>query len=848
MRSSPPLRKAAAALAALLLAPAALAAQRPDSAAPADPQYRAGGLHRFLLGSEYRDLWTAPVRVEVLDPTTFAGGLRAVARGGGNQTLSLELRGADGREYRFRSVPKFFKRTLDRDLEGTLVAELLQDQGSSLLPGVPVALGPIHAAAGVLYAPARLYRMPDHPFLGEFREFAGMLGTLEERPDEGATGVPGLGGAAAIESAEDFLAALDSGATDRVDNHDFLTGRLVDLLLNDWDRHEDQYRWARFDRGGERVWRAVPRDRDYVFVDYDGFLLGLARSRLPKALRFQRSYKGQLEGLTQNAVFMDRRFLAELPREVWDSTAAWLRARITDEVIGRTVRSLPPEYTALRGERLAATLRARRDGIPGVAREFYLQLAGEPEVYGKDLDDFAVVERSDDGSVEVRLYAGREARGEPYFARRFWPAETREVRVWLRGGSDRAEVRGAAGPILVRVLGGPGNDALADLARGGRTVLYDHEGNNGIGTGRGTVVDTRAYDAPVYVPGRGAVPPRDWGSAFSWFSPALVWKLHAGPAIGAGPSYTRWGFRRHPLAATHAAAVLYAPFYDRFGIEYNGLVRKTGSDTRTLLTGRLSDLEATGFFGYGNDTPDDGGLHRQRVWERQALAEVGLVVPVASGVEVALGPTLRWTDPEVRQGTAADVFRPLGTEEFTAAGLHGGVRVERTDTSAFPRRGFRVDARAAALSLVSGGDGEVFGNAAAVASTYLGAGRRGPVLALRGGAEAALGEFPFQYAAYLGGQENLRGYDRDRWAGDAALFGSVELRQVITRAELIVNGDLGAFALADAGRVYVDGESPGGWHTALGGGLFFRSLGRTVSAGYAYGERGTFYFWLGAPF
>ena len=94
-------------LAALVLAlpPARLAAQ--DSiTVTAGPQYRAGWLHEVLFGQHYRALWATPIAVERLDLARFAGGLVPVRRGGGGQTQSLRLAGADGREYVFRSVDK----------------------------------------------------------------------------------------------------------------------------------------------------------------------------------------------------------------------------------------------------------------------------------------------------------------------------------------------------------------------------------------------------------------------------------------------------------------------------------------------------------------------------------------------------------------------------------------------------------------------------------------------------------------------------------------------------------------------------------------------------------------------
>ncbi|MGH7614200.1 MAG: hypothetical protein ACREMW_09220 [Gemmatimonadales bacterium] len=53
----------------------------------------AGWLHRRLLGAHYRDLWTQPVRVEVLDVERPAGGLTPLCLNSEFQTTSLRLRG-----------------------------------------------------------------------------------------------------------------------------------------------------------------------------------------------------------------------------------------------------------------------------------------------------------------------------------------------------------------------------------------------------------------------------------------------------------------------------------------------------------------------------------------------------------------------------------------------------------------------------------------------------------------------------------------------------------------------------------------------------------------------------------
>jgi hemolysin activation/secretion protein len=123
----------------------------------------------------------------------------------------------------------------------------------------------------------------------------------------------------------------------------------------------------------------------------------------------------------------------------------------------------------------------------------------------------------------------------------------------------------------------------------------------------------------------------------------------------------------------------------------------------------------------------------------------------------------------------------------------------------------------------------------------------GPFVSLRAGGQHVLGEFPVHDAAFLGGRHSLRGYQTDRFAGDASLYGSTELHAPLGEIELLVRGTFGVFGLADAGRVYLDGDSPGGWHTAVGGGVWFATLGRAVSLMYAHGESGRLYLELGLP-
>jgi hemolysin activation/secretion protein len=107
-----------------------------------------------------------------------------------------------------------------------------------------------------------------------------------------------------------------------------------------------------------------------------------------------------------------------------------------------------------------------------------------------------------------------------------------------------------------------------------------------------------------------------------------------------------------------------------------------------------------------------------------------------------------------------------------------------------------------------------------------------------------LGVYPFHEAAFVGGPETVRGFSIQRFAGDASAWGNAELRLFLGRYFLVLPGEYGVFALADTGRVWLDGERSRAWHTGVGGGLWFAYLQRsnTVTLAVARSAERTGYY------
>jgi hypothetical protein len=824
----------------------------------AGARYAAGSTERRLLGTEYRDLWTTPVRVPVLRPDTFAGGLTVVRRGTSPQTLSLRFEAAGGRQYVFRSVDKEQREGLPADLRGTLVEYVVQDKVSSKHPGAALVVAGLLEAAGVLHVRPRLAVMADHPLLGEHREtFAGMLGTMEERPDEVEDG-PGFGGFERIIGTERLLERLRESPDDRVDARAYLAARLVDALVGDWDRNPDQWRWAQDTRGPVRYWLAIPRDRDNALSHIDGWIARVDARMRPTALRFEDRYPAAY-GLVYASQVLDRRLLSELPVAAWDSVAHEVRRRITDGAIADAVARMPPEWVALGGERLATTLRARRDALPGVARDLFGLLAREVEVHGTDEVDRAEVERLEDGSVRVRLVSpGRDHR--VHFERHFLPSETREVRIHLEGGADTATVRGAGGGITVRLIGGEGDDLLEDAsrtARGARTLLHDHQGDDRLVGGPRTRIDRRVPREA----GRTArfrpeaegdpPPPRDWGATRSPLAFEARWPGEIGPVVGGGPSWTRYGFRRFPVAAEARVTVLYAPLHGRPAVEARARTFRTGGGGETRLAAGVSRIAHTNFHGFGNETRrHDAGI--ARVWATEYAASAEVVRDLGRGVRAGAAPVVRIVAPEPREGSPAAAAGVAGARTFGVAGVRLDATVARGDTAGYRRRGAGLRARASGYPLAWGDAPSPFARGGATAWGYLPLpGPFEPTLAARAGAARVWGDAPFQYAPSVGGTSTLRGHPRERFTGDASAHVSGELRTRLGRVNLrVLRGELGALLLADAGRVFVAGEGSGRWHTGHGGGVWFGAVERSLLAHLLLvrGERSRLQAGIGLPF
>ena len=817
------------------------------------PEYRASWWRRTFAGRHYRDLWLTPIRVPVLDLARFAGGLTPIEHGGGSQTISLHMQGANDVVYVLRSVDK--RPFVPEELQGTIVSGVISDQTSAAHPSAALIAVPLEQAAGVLHVPQpSLYVIPDDPRLGAYRaEFAGMLAEVEERPTS-KDGEERFQGASKVEKMEKILNKDATSASTRLDSRSYLTARLMDFYMGDWDRGAPQWRWARFGDKGDRVWKAIPLDRDWAFMRSDGILSAIARTARPELIVFNGNYP-PLISLTFQEWEDDRRILQDIDRAGFDSTARWMRTALTDSAIRNAVAQMPPEQQAKRATFMVGALHDRRDKLPREADLFYRQMAWGADVHSAADPSVVDITRRHD-TVDVRMRAKDAPAVDPYFARSFVRGETHEVRLYLDGGPDSITVRGGGDGVKVRIITGGDHDVLVDSTgdNAGPTRVYDYGHPVRVIDSHAIGVDSRHWKAPKVPPGTLV---RDVGQRCTNL-PGVRGGSDAGAIIGLEFTCDEFGFRRQPWALSNSVTIGYASATGGGGIDYLGQIRPVGDHEIFTWHAAAVSSQFIWYFGQGNNTPYNSdlknGFGEQYYRGRESYFEFnpGLTLPFDRHTSLTLSPFVRYWQT-AKLGTFIKDSMPYGVGPFGEVGGTVDARFDTRDDRGYPTSGvfFHVIGRGVP-GLWDAQD--AYGKARASASIYLTpSGGFHPTLGLRVGGEKVWGNAPFVDMAHIGATApsegyTVRGYIADRFTGTASVFGNAQVELPIARPRILLPVTVGLIGINDIGRVFLPGEHSSTWHDGYGGGLFLAPLENTFTASFTlvHGADGNrFYFGYG---
>ncbi len=833
--------------AAIFLCPQQSAAQtdKSDSSKyitlPAARKYYKNSFYKFLWGEHYRKEWHTPVTMPKVKLDTIAGGLEIYQVGGSRQTQSLRVTDSKDREYVFRSVDKTLGGALPEIFRGTFIEDMANDQVTLSHPYAALIVAPLAKAADIFHATPALYYVPKQPALGIYNDSMGNLAYFfEQRPDENWSTEENFGNSKKIISTENMLEKILKDNDDHVDQYAFVRARLFDMFIGDGGRHEDQWRWATFKNGKTTIYKPIPRDRDNAMAKYEGFLLERA-IKAANAIHLQTfDYKiKNLDRYNFPARNLDRHLMNALSLSEWLAIAADLQKRLTDPVIENAVKQMPPEVYPITGPELTAKLKSRRDDLQNIARAYFLFISYEVEITTSEKNDQVNINRLSDTTTEVtinKITKQGEVKEKPYYHRIFDNRETKEVRIYGLEGEDQWNITGNVNKgIKFRLIGGADKDVYNDNSsiklNGRRTIIYDDKGDNSIKGG--SEINTHLSNDPQI---------HDY--KYDYFNPSYH---KVGPSIfysnadrifvGLHYINEKQQWRKNPYGQLHYVDLKYSIAQKAFSSRYTSRFRQLFGKVDLNLFGEYDQLRWTNFFGLGNETlrtTNDATFYRFRT--REFLGKVGVERVIRNRHRLTLNGLFQTYDI-IRDNDRflSKVPGVLTPQTFTTQKFYGAEAqylFQRVNDSTLPTRGLNFVAYSNYTQNFDIASNHVlkFG---AETNLYFPLSRKFSISVKAGGNDLVGNPQFFQYNI-LSNNNELRGFQRNRFYGNRSVYNQNELRYITPVRSHLYNGKIGVFALYDQARVFLDGENSNTLHAGYGGGIILSPFNFiTVSAAYA---------------
>ena len=824
-----------------------------DSAViPANKDYAdVSGFKRLMLGNNYRKEWATSVKLKVFNVNKEHGGFKIEGLGGGHQTKVLHLKDSAGAKWALRSLNKNPANAIPKNLRNTIAAGIVQDMISASHPYGALPVPTLATALGLVHSSPQYYYVPDDYSLGIYRPiFANTMCMLEEQN-------PTLDGSKGKSTFQIFNKLRDKD-DHKVDQKLLLKARMLDFLVADWDRHQDQWKWGTIDTGKQKIYYPIPHDRDQSLFYSDGWIMKYATLHyLPFLMGFRYNIP-RVKWQAYAARYFDRVYLNELDANEWEQTLKEFKTVLTDSVIAESVKNFPPEIAALDSGKVAEKLRSRRDLMAGKGMVYYKFLSKRVNILGSNKDEVFHISKAGKGLM-VNVYA-RKKNGDTdmvMYSRQFDPHVTKELRLYGFNGNDLFEVDdNVHSKIKIRMIGGQGADTfnikghvpncIYDFKKDNNIVLAHHKTRNMMSSN--PTVNNYNEKEENYT---------------EWWLPQLEVGYNAedGFLIGGGIHERTFNFRKTPYSTDQKLTTLFAVADKAYQIKYTGAFLDLFHKTDLVAEGEFINPTLNNFFGFGNETKKDpnADLHYYRVRFTDVDGSLLLRKRYFRNVlSIGVGPAFYYyskkyeneydrilAHPDIVGLDSASIYSPK-----SYAGGKLSINVNNLNAELFPTRGVDWSTNFTSMQGLNTNSKSIT-KLESNMTVYASLSDPAKVVAVLkiGGGHIFSQQFEYFQALTLGADNYLRGFRKDRFSGSSLAYADLELRVKICDVKsYIMPGAFGVVGFNDFGRVWIKNEHSNTWHDAYGAGLYYTPFNMVIiSATTAFsGEEALFNFTIGA--
>jgi predicted phosphodiesterase len=797
-------------------------------------------VHNFMFGTHYRNYFGTLIEAKIAALDTLYGGLTPERAGGGHQSISLRLTDPDGKEYVMRAVKKSVGRFLqsvafkdqyvENEFKNTYAENFLYDFYTTSHPYTSLAVGNLADGIGVLHTNPSLYFIPKQKALGKFNtDFGGELYLVEERPSESQKDLNSFGKPDDIISTEDLLENLHKDEKYSVDESEYIKARLFDMLIGDWDRHYDQWRWAEYKKANHVTYKPIPRDRDQAFSKYGGTLLSILMNS--PALRHMQTFKNDIKNvkwLNREPYPLDLAFLKNATEKDWIAQAQYIQENLTDDIIDHAFDNLPKEVQDETIEQIKQNLKLRRAQLIKYASAYNRVLQKTVLIVGTHKDDKFIINRIAKSEIEVRVYRLKKEGDELIYSKVFTDSKTKNIWVYGLDDDDEFEVIGTQkSNINIRLIGGQNND-IYTIANGHNIKIIDFKSKKNTFTidSKTKLLLTDNYEANLYDYRK---PKYDALSGF----PTIGFNPDDGIKLGIIANYTINHFKQDPYTRKHTIKANYYFATEGFELLYSLHIPSVNKKWDFGLESQITSPNfAINYFGYGNNSinnEEENGMDYNRVRIRllkiaPQLKKIGLY-----GSTLLFQTSFESFDVERTNNrfiAIPNLIYPIIFDSQQFAGASIKYNYENYDNPSLPTMGmgFSIsgtwkinlnDSKRNFPTIESklNFNHKIDANGKLVLATLL------------KGKAILNNNFEFYQGATLGGDYDLRGFRNQRFLGNQSFFQSSDLRYSIGKIKnSIIPMSYGVFGGFDYGRVWLNGETSNKWHQSVGGGIWLNGL------------------------
>ncbi|MFC4162937.1 metallophosphoesterase [Epilithonimonas zeae] len=798
--------------------------------------------YEFLWGKHYREYYSKKINVKNLELDTLFGGVKTDRAGGGHQTKSLRLETKSGNEYVIRALKKSGVRFLQSvafknqyvidDFSDSYADKFLLDFYTTSHPYTPLVIGGMSDKLGIRHTTPELFYIPKQKTLKNFNEnFGDELYYLEDRPmetEENPNKVIGT---------DEVILNLAKDEKYKMDEKAWIKARLFDMLIGDWDRHHDQWKFEARKESGNIIYSPIPKDRDQAFAKYDGFITGILME-FPE-LKHMQTFDYQMESVkwfNREPYPLDLIFAKNSVGKDWQDVAEFIQNNLTENDIREAFKNLPKEVQDQVSEDLIQKLLTRKRDLQKYASAYFKFLQEKVILTGTDKKDKFVVTRLPNNDTEVKIIRLKKSGEELQSTKLYSGLMTKEILLYGLSDDDEFEVKGnQKSSIRVKLLGGLDNDKYS-VSNSKKVTIYDYKSkpNNFENKGNATLKLTDDYDINQY---------NYRNPKYNVFTTFMNFNFNPDDAlaIGFNADYTVNDFIKNPFSQKHHFTANYFTGTRGYEFAYQAVFPMLkgnwfyGLDTRVTSSHYIRN-----FYGIGNETVNPKEEFGNR-FNNVRAREFGFSPSVnwnknASTFSAKLNYEILKIDRTANRYISIpgvindDVFN---SKQFGGADL--SFNYENYDNKANPKLGMKFDIRTVWNMNLQNTDRQYTSLETGLGFLHYLTQNQRLVWSSYAKAKWLFGnDYEFYQMSTLGGNTDLRGFRFNRFYGKNSFYQTSDLRYEIGKIKnSILPLSYGFFGGFDLGRVWVPTEKSNKWHNSYGGGFWLNAVD-AISANLSY--------------